>query len=92
VFGKLKGSVEMARALGSDTRYYGDGTTVHSSGHLDVEVFEGRVVAVWFRCQPLPFKQTDVSPERVAYTRGVTLPEICGFELRDEGPSRVGVG
>lgn len=26
-------------------------------GH--VEVHDGRVVAVWFRCQPLPFQQSD---------------------------------
>ena len=60
MIGQLKDQVEIARALGSDTRYYGDGTTIHSTGHLDVEVFEGKVVAVWFRCQMLPFEQADV--------------------------------
>lgn len=46
------------------TRYYGDGGTIHRSGHLNVETFRGTVVAVWFRCQPLPFDQTEVDGPR----------------------------
>lgn len=46
------------------TRYYGDGGTIHSTGHLDIETFHGTVVAVWFRCQPLPFEQHEVDGPR----------------------------
>ena len=45
-------------------RFYGDGGTIHNTDHVDVEVHEGRVVAVWFRCQPLRFKQSDWGPQR----------------------------
>lgn len=30
---------------------------------LDVEVFDGRVVGVWFKDQPLPFKQWQTTQE-----------------------------
>ena len=47
------------------SRYYGDGGTIHTSTDLDVEVDpKGQVVAVWFRCQPLPFNQSEVDFER----------------------------
>ena len=39
------------------TRRYGGNDTIHQTGHVDVEQdSEGNVVAVWFRCLPLPFK------------------------------------
>lgn len=39
-------------------RRYGDNKTVARTDNLDVEVSaDGKVVAVWFRCQPLKFKQ-----------------------------------
>ena len=38
-------------------RYYGHGGTIHHSGQLDVETYQGEVVAIWFRCQLLPFRQ-----------------------------------
>lgn len=41
-------------------RFYGGGGTIHRSTELDVGVDrEGNVVAVWYRCQSLPFKQYD---------------------------------
>ena len=47
------------------TRYYGDGGTISPNTHLDVETDkDGNVVAVWFRCQHLPFKQTKVDDNR----------------------------
>lgn len=46
------------------TRYYGDGGTIHGTKHLHVETFRGTVVAVWFRCQPLPFGQHEVDGPR----------------------------
>jgi len=50
-------------------RYYGDGGTIHGTKYLDVEVYEGEVVAVWFRCQQLPFKVTEVNQSRAAEMR-----------------------
>ena len=49
---------------GPHGRYYGDGGTIHHSGYLDVEVADGAVVSVWFRCQRLPFRQHDVDARR----------------------------
>lgn len=38
---------------------YGHDGTIHDSEHVDVEVDNtGKVVAVWFRCMALPFKQS----------------------------------
>lgn len=77
------------------TRYYGDGGTIHSSGHLDVETFQGTVVAVWFRCQALPFQQTEVEGSRATDMEsmygnpengrpyGDNGTELCGVEVRD---------
>ena len=48
-----------------ETRTYGHDGTVHRNESLDVEVDEnGVVVAVWFRCQPLPFIQANVESDR----------------------------
>ena len=48
-------------------RFYGDGGTIHSSTWVDVEVDrQGRVVAVWFRCQQVPFTDTLVDDTRAA--------------------------
>ena len=54
----------LKQRLARPGRYYGDGGTIHHSGWLDVETFRGTVVAVWFRCQPLPFNQTEVDGDR----------------------------
>lgn len=44
---------------------YGYDKTIHSTTHLHVEVDDcGRVVAVWFRCQPLPFDVQLADPLR----------------------------
>ena len=48
----------------SGTRYYGDGGTIHNTNHITIETHNGKVVAVWFRCQPLPFKQSIAGAER----------------------------
>lgn len=46
-------------------RRYGDDQTVHRTDNLDVEVAaDGKVVAVWFRCQPLKFKQSVANQAR----------------------------
>lgn len=69
------------------TRYYGDGGTIHQTGHLDIGVHRGRVVSVWFRCQPLPFKQNDVDLERAndmdrMYADAAKGVELHGVEVR----------
>jgi hypothetical protein len=47
------------------SRRYGGNNTIHNTGYVDVETdTEGKVVAVWFRCATLPFKQSKVDPER----------------------------
>lgn len=44
---------------------YGNDSTWHKTEAVDVEVDQhGRVVSVWFRCMALPFRQSDVGPER----------------------------
>ena len=48
------------------TRVYGHDKTIHRTTAVNVEVHDGRVVAVWFRCQPLPFDQHEASPRRQA--------------------------
>jgi len=71
------------RAAGK-SRFYGDGGTIHDAAGLDVEVHEGRVVSVWFRCQALPFAQVEVGAERAREM--VTMAaevRITGVEVRD---------
>jgi hypothetical protein len=53
------------RPLAKEELRYGDDGTIHRTGHLDVEVDNyGKVVAVWFRCMPLPFEQSHAEPHR----------------------------
>lgn len=46
------------------TRIYGGDSTIHQTGYFDIETHKGAVVAVWFRCQPVLFKQAEVERER----------------------------
>lgn len=75
---------KQAAAKATDSRYYGDGGTIHGTQYLDVEVHDGRVVAVWFRCQQLPFVQRDVGADR-AMTMDImsNLPRLTGVEVHD---------
>jgi hypothetical protein len=42
-----------------DQSFYGGDGTWHQTGTVDVQLDEdGNVVAVWFRCRTLPFKQS----------------------------------
>jgi hypothetical protein len=73
------------QALAAPGRYYGDGGTIHDSTYLDVETHNGEVVAVWFRCQMLPFRQIEESALRAAemrrgYPAGTRL---TGVEILD---------
>ena len=74
---------EVGRAAG---RFYGDGTTIHSTGTLDVEVRHGEVVAVWYRCQMLPFTVAHVDGARAYSMREAyqfPTPRIAGVYLED---------
>ena len=77
----------LKQKLAKPGRFYGDGGTIHHTNGLDVEVSAGHVVAVWFRCQPLPFKVTTVSDYRAKEMRGMyhlsPMPSISGVELVD---------
>lgn len=71
------------------TRTYGFYGTVHSTEHLSVEVDQqGQVVAVWFRCQALPFKQSPANTARSTemnrmYGDGSTMPRLIAVEVID---------
>lgn len=68
-------------------RYYGGDKTIHGTEYLDVEVHDGEVVAVWFRCQHLPFRVTHVdevrSKEMLKCYVGSPAPAINGVEVVD---------
>lgn len=70
-------------------RQYGPLGTVHRTTHLDVETCAGRVVAVWFRCQQLPFVQAKVSPQR-AFSVDQRLPLKLHGVLLEDLPSENG--
>ena len=69
-------------------RFYGDGGTIHRTGFVDVETDAmGTVVAVWFRCQPLPFKQTFVAPARATEMRHMMTrydSTLTGVHIQDK--------
>lgn len=74
-------------------RYYGDGGTIHRTGQVDVEVtHKGEVVSVWFRCQPLPFRQSLVSTSRADEMRhmysSMTPVKLTGVEVQDDAAPR----
>jgi hypothetical protein len=54
----------LKQRLAGESRYYGNGGTIHGSTQLDVETYRGTVVAVWFRCQLLPFRQREADQAR----------------------------
>jgi hypothetical protein len=73
----------LKQELAAPSRYYGDGGTIHSTGQLDVGVDrQGRVVAVWFRCQLLPFEQYDADDDR-GVGRGNPDIQLTGVEVLD---------
>lgn len=69
-------------------RYYGSEMTIHQTEGVNVELDEdGNVVAVWFRCQTLPFTQSVCSPQRADSMRAAYLrnpaPGIEAVVLRE---------
>ena len=69
-------------------RKYGWDMTIHGSSELDIETDDrGLVVAVWFRCQALPFSQVAADEERAnemhAMYMSMSLLKIVGLELEE---------
>jgi hypothetical protein len=64
-------------------RFYGGSDTLHRSEILNVEVDpDGRVCAVWYRCQMLPFRQADVPAERADEMRATPgAPRLVGVRV-----------
>lgn len=63
-------------------RFYGGDNTIHQTEQLQVEVSNGRVVSVWFRCQMLPFEQVDVAgPRAASMTDNPTTVKLIGVQL-----------
>jgi len=86
-FPHIKTRWQRKQKLAKPGRYYGDGGTIHHTGYVDVDVDRnGHVVSVWFRCQLLPFRQTDVDDHRAlemysAYKHFNS--ELSGVEIID---------
>lgn len=68
-------------------RHYGYDGTIHRTGEVNVELHDGKVVAVWFRCSMLPYTQHVVDDGRaqdmVACNR--RLPKITAIDFVDPG-------
>lgn len=69
--------------MGDTMNIYGLDKTIHSTNHIDVEVHNGKVVAVWFRCMPLEFKHHDVEADRAYEVEGLKGAIIQGIETAD---------
>lgn len=55
---KIKAMFKKTEPKAKENFYGGDGTW-HQTGYVDVQLNkDGDVVAVWFRCRMLPFKQS----------------------------------
>jgi hypothetical protein len=69
-------------------RYYGGDMTIHRTGEVNVELdSKGRVVAVWYRCQPLPFTQRVATEPRAKDMRLMyqqPMPGIDAIVLRED--------
>jgi hypothetical protein len=64
-------------------RYYGDGGTIHASGTIDIQVdADGRVVAVWFRCQNLPWCVSLQGSGQTAYADLDGGPAVSGVVVQ----------
>lgn len=63
-------------------RSYGPYGTIHNTNYLDIEISStGRIVSVWFRCQPLPFKQTCVDEQRAKDMTKMSLDVNLNIKL-----------
>jgi len=67
--------------LAAPSRYYGDGGTIHNTGTLDIEMQDGQVMAVWFRCQMLPFRVVEAFGKWAEPESNPCV--LTGVEVRD---------
>lgn len=71
------------------TTIYGRDKTWHRTDYFNVETYRGEVVAVWFRCQFVPFDQTEVDSQRAVemkheYSRSEdAIPGVVAIELEE---------
>lgn len=73
------------------TRTYGGNGTIHQTGFFDIETQHGVVVAVWFRCQPVPFRQVEVNSNRAVDmvsmyrdpANAYAIPNVVTIELEE---------
>ena len=67
---------------------YGEDRTIHQDGYFDVETRNGEVVAVWFRCVPVPFLQSKVDAGRAREMQNMystlNVTPVTGIVLDDE--------
>lgn len=80
MFGKKK-KIKPGAPVVPDTLTYGGMGTIHRTDQLDVETFEGEVIAVWFRCAEVKFEQVEVSAERANQLRGHQGVPIDSIEI-----------
>lgn len=78
---------KLKQMLARPSRYYGNGGTMHRTDYLNIELYDGKVIAVWFRCQLLPFVQWHTGGTR-AFDMNLAYKEhdgfsITGVEVRD---------
>ena len=69
------------------TRFYGgqgeERNTIHATDYVDVETDQnGKVLAVWFRCSTLPFKQ-HLSDASLWEGSNPSLPRINGIVFEE---------
>lgn len=78
----------LKQKLATPGRFYGGDGTIHGTTQLNIEMENGEVVAVWYRCSALPFDVTEVHDNRAREMRKMyrqdTMPKIFGLELWDE--------
>lgn len=70
------------------TRTYGHDKTIHPNTEVNVETDDnGNVVAVWFRCQPIAFTQSNRGEQRAQEMRSMyasgEVPGIVAIEVAD---------
>lgn len=78
---KQKTRWELKQELAAPDRFYGDDGTIHDTTFLDVETHNGRVVSVWFRCQPIAFRQTEADGDRASAMLAMPAPAITGVQI-----------
>lgn len=79
-----------------ENQLYGDDNTIHRNTWLDIETDRrGNVVAVWFLCLSLPFKQIKVDENRADQMRSMYLqykgdvyPKINSINITQQSDER----